>query len=626
MESLNGSGSGAMTYGYAYSAAGRVVQQGMALNNPPPGWVASNPYGYPVQLSYDWDSAGRMFQTRYPTYFPGGTLNLNYQYDNTGNLASMRLGGQPIATAAYGPAGEMTSLWTSYAGTETRTYNSLLQLTHEVLTTAPGTPPVTLKDIQYVYPTGSNNGRISESVDAITGEDVQYTYDSLQRLVAAQTAGPQWGDAYAYDGFGNLLSKTVTKGSAPGMSASYDPATNRPVGGNYDANGNAPIGIWDVENHLVSQNLDGQAVTWGYDPSGKRVMKYQVVNGQPNWTFWMYDIGGREILQVACTNGSCTTAGAKIYFGGRMIAATDPSGRLLASTDRLGSVRAVNTNGTWTEPSFFPYGEEKTPVASDGVVKFATYTRDSTLSNQDYADQRYYSNLLGRFYSPDRGAPSNARTIPANWNRYAYVGGDPINKTDPRGMCSPDDDPPCYSTTATGEADDEDDRDVAFQLSRGGSPVQQAIEWLALVNKRVTTATRSALRALDNPDCAKLFGIADPASLLSNLITSDTTVAPIRSPQGTTVSATTTPTTLVTSNGTFNGAEITINDVAGTFVTGTLNDEIVTLLHELGHAVNDIYGNGTSQIVSDGESLGPAGIQASIDNTALVKKNCLPVK
>ncbi len=43
----------------------------------------------------------------------------------------------------------------------------------------------------------------------------------------------------------------------------------------------------------------------------------------------------------------------------------------------------------------------------------------------------------------------------------------------------------------------------------------------------------------------------------------------------------------------------------GTFGgTGTLNDQIVTLLHELRHAVNDIFGGGTSQIVNDGSALG----------------------
>ena len=98
-------------------------------------------------------------------------------------------------------------------------------------------------------------------MDGVTGEDVQYTYDALQRLVQAQTTGPQWGNAYSFDGFGNLTAKTVTKGSAPMLTASYDLSTNRPVNGNYDANGNAPIGTWTVENRLLLQTLDGTALT-----------------------------------------------------------------------------------------------------------------------------------------------------------------------------------------------------------------------------------------------------------------------------------------------------------------------------------------------------------------------------
>jgi RHS repeat-associated protein len=439
-----------ISYYYTYNDAGRVVQQDMGMNNPPPGWPSYQRH----RVAYNWDQLGRMYGEQYaPNSFPSSGINLANQFDNAGRLAGMTVNGQSVASAAYGPAGEMTSLWTSYAGTETRTYNDMLQLTRELLTTAPGSPPVTLKDVQYFYPAGANSGRISESKDWMrldgngNPEDVLYTYDSLQRLILAQTAdtGPQWGNAYAYDGFGNLLMKTVTKGAAPMMSAAYDPPTNQPVSTHfdpqdplnplrYDANGNAPIGVWDVENHLVSQTLDGQALTWTYDAAGKRIRRYRVVNGQPEWTFWMYDVGGRQILQVRCANGSCATAGANIYFGGRLIAATDPSGRLLASTDRLGSVRAVNTNGTWSAPSFFPYGEEKTPVAADGVVKFATYTRDSTLSNQDYADQRYYSNLAGRFYSPDPSALNVDLANPASWNGYSYVGGDPVNGTDASGL------------------------------------------------------------------------------------------------------------------------------------------------------------------------------------------------
>ncbi|MGD0049952.1 MAG: hypothetical protein ABSE42_23395 [Bryobacteraceae bacterium] len=67
----------------------------------------------------------------------------------------------------------------------------------------------------YNYSATQNNGRIVSSADAVTGENVSYTYDSLNRLIAAATTGTggvQWGDSYSYDGFGNPTSK-VTKPS-----------------------------------------------------------------------------------------------------------------------------------------------------------------------------------------------------------------------------------------------------------------------------------------------------------------------------------------------------------------------------------------------------------------------------
>ncbi len=51
--------------------------------------------------------------------------------------------------------------------------------------------------MQYVYPAAQNNGQISSSIDNILGETVNYSYDSLKRLTAAQTTGPQWGEAYS---------------------------------------------------------------------------------------------------------------------------------------------------------------------------------------------------------------------------------------------------------------------------------------------------------------------------------------------------------------------------------------------------------------------------------------------
>src|SRR5579859_8202083 len=98
--------------------------------------------------------------------------------------------------------------------------------------------------------------------------------------------------------------------------------------------------------------------------------------------------------------------------------------------DRLGSIGG-----------YFPYGEEQQVTAQDRD-KFATYYRDST-SALDYAQNRYYASTLGRFTSPDPYKQASAgASEPQNWNQYAYVGGDPVNRIDPQGLdwCDPDND------------------------------------------------------------------------------------------------------------------------------------------------------------------------------------------
>jgi hypothetical protein len=53
---------------------------------------------------------------------------------------------------------------------------------------------------------------------------------------------------------------------------------------------------------------------------------------------------------------------------------------------------------------------------------------------------RYYKPLLGRLLSVDQGK-SGAPKSPQSWNRYSYVGGNPVNRTDPTGNCSDPGDP-----------------------------------------------------------------------------------------------------------------------------------------------------------------------------------------
>jgi RHS repeat-associated protein len=97
-------------------------------------------------------------------------------------------------------------------------------------------------------------------------------------------------------------------------------------------------------------------------------------------------------------------------------------------TDRLGSVRWHATAG---RSNYYPYGEERTGTG-EGREKFGTYVRDG--DGLDYADQRYYGPGTGRFLTADPYQASGGAEEPGSWNRYAYVGGDPVNWRDVSGL------------------------------------------------------------------------------------------------------------------------------------------------------------------------------------------------
>jgi RHS repeat-associated protein len=81
--------------------------------------------------------------------------------------------------------------------------------------------------------------------------------------------------------------------------------------------------------------------------------------------------------------------------------------------------------------AYYPYGEYEGTASGDDV-RFATYVRDSA-TGLDYAVNRYYSSIIGRFMTPDPSRTSVDQRSPQSWNRYAYVHNDPVNFYDPDG-------------------------------------------------------------------------------------------------------------------------------------------------------------------------------------------------
>jgi RHS repeat-associated protein len=386
--------------------------------------------------AYTYNGEGQMTAVTYPStgtsITPVAGASYNYSYDSMYRLGGMKTSGGTtiVNNVSYNAASQLLTM-TFGNTTETRGYNILNQLTS---LNAQNVPSGTIENLNYNYSTGTNNGKIGSMYNAVSGETVTYTYDSLNRLLTANGSG--WGQQYGFDSFGNLLSKTVTAGSGPSLLISVNPANNQiqgVYGLSYDANGNQNVGNYDAENRLISAGT----TQYGYDAQNKRIWSWpgttDSLNNTTSYTVNMYSPGGQKLgayLFVPTTttqNGlivpmiQVTLSSSDQYFGGRR----------LAVMDQLGSA------GT-----YFPWGETKGTSNPQDTWNFATYWQDSA-SGLDYANNRYYANAYGRFMTPDPYKSASASS-PQSWNQYAYVTGDPVNLSDPNGTDPENPGPPSY--------------------------------------------------------------------------------------------------------------------------------------------------------------------------------------
>jgi RHS repeat-associated protein len=235
------------------------------------------------------------------------------------------------------------------------------------------------------------------------------------------------------------------------MSVTVDATTNRltTAGFSYDLNGNmtgmpaVPQNLalaYDVENRTGGGWYDQQNQPlnrdggWNlYGLRGERLGTYSYA-----FSSQIYDLG--DHLYVLRTAAETQTS-RNIYFGGRLIVSNGTP----VVTDALGSVRS---NADWNGAAFgyYPYGENIGSTPGTGREQFATYTQEAG-NGLDYANQRYYTAIFGRFNTPDRCQSNAPRKDSASWNRYSYAVGDPVNLNDPSGNFT------CFDCSEDGSLD-----------------------------------------------------------------------------------------------------------------------------------------------------------------------------
>lgn len=273
---------------------------------------------------------------------------------------------------------------------------------------------------------------ITDSVD--TGRNMTYTYDSLDRLSNAKSAGstnyPAWGLSSTYDRYGNRTAQSISSGctglTCPTSSVTVSASTNQITGSpyTYDANGNMTNdGVnamtYDAENRVVS----APGTTYAYDGMGHRVQKIPTKGTSTTYVF-----AGDDVLSEYA--GS-TLSNEYIRAGRKLIAEYNGGTLTYHGRDRLSVRINMNTSGTVTgQQGHFPFGENWYTTNSTTKWHFTAYERDSESGN-DHATFRYHVNRLGRFSSVD---PARGGNYPQRFNRYSYSTNDPIDRSDPVGL------------------------------------------------------------------------------------------------------------------------------------------------------------------------------------------------
>ena len=391
----------------------------------------------------------------------------SYAYDGFDRLSTATYPNSSTETATYDADGNVLTRVTRKGDTISFAYDTLNRLSAEI-------PPSPEAVVSYAYdPAGrlvsvSDNSAAMTSAAAAGGTTVQYStimaYDQLNRPVSAswnpapaQTTPTASGSlfAYGYDATNRRISQAANDNSwwsYPGSAASVSYTANNlnqytAVGSTsptYDGNGNLAYDgsytyCYDGEGRLIGivtgtcASPTTTIATYAYDAQGRR--KSKTVGSAT--TIYVADADGRAVIEYNGASGSGAIQAWYAYGGAALNRMNVAAGtRQTMIPDIQGSIVAtLNSSGTsLTKTGYQPYGEH--PGLASGSYQYTAQRFDSETAGSGaepsglyYYGARMYSPALGRFLQPD---PVGYQ---AGANLYAYVGNDPLNLTDPTGLC-----------------------------------------------------------------------------------------------------------------------------------------------------------------------------------------------
>jgi RHS repeat-associated protein len=394
------------------------------------------------QILENWNVAvagGNIWSAVTQSYYSNGALasiqgngghQFNFTIDGEGRpfaMTDVTAGNTPWSSTLYNVASQPTSV-SLLSGSESFTYD---QTTGHMT----GWQSAAGSTTQTGALTWNTNGTVQQL--AVSGQPpCSYTYDDLARLSSAN-CGTTWTQNFGYDAFGNIT-KTVPTGSSGASFAAIYGSGNHVTnfGESYDAMGNTTK---DNLGNSYSYDAEGRplslpGVTQVYYDAFNRAM---TINRSGTYTNYLFTAAGQRYATM--TGGTWQKYFLPLPAG--MQAVYTPSGlQYYRHADWLGSSRFASTPSGAVQYSlgYAPFGET---YSESGTVDrvYTGQTQDTVAGSTALYDFQFrqHASSQGRWLVPDpAGLAAVDPTNPQTWNRYAYVGNNPLNQVDAKGLCS----------------------------------------------------------------------------------------------------------------------------------------------------------------------------------------------
>ena len=429
---------------YVYDEAGNIIQKTDAKG---------------AVVNYTYDALNRVTSPQFPA---DSTQNITYSYDSASvTYGKGRLTGRTDLSGSYtfyyDAQGNMTEeektinnvlYTTQYAYNKDnnltsitypsgRVVNYTLDVTGratQVHTTLNGNPKTLASGISYLPYGGVTGLTFGNALPLSQGYDNQYRLSSI-------LVGSILNRTYSYDPNGNVAS--IMDGSPLSTDENagaytYQQATNKltqiqgelNVVYGYDANGNITSAnnrtfVYDLSNRLI--RVEDNAVTiaeYVYNALNQRIKKILPTETR----IFHYDLQGHLIAE---TTSSGQTLAEYFYLGDQPLAMIRPGEMLYYyHNDHLGTPQMLTSDSgtiSW-KAVYTPFGEAEISVGTvENPLRFPGQYYDQE-TGLHYNWNRYYDPKTGRYLIPD---PIG---LDGGINLFPYVGNNPINKVDPRGL------------------------------------------------------------------------------------------------------------------------------------------------------------------------------------------------